>query len=72
MDSNTSKEAFEECYRMIGSRVRKRSNKPFKSTTKVNRVKSIVIHEQSGLFGFKFEDDDSVVECWRCVPVDCE
>jgi hypothetical protein len=40
--------------------------KPFKSGFKVNTVKSMVVHEQTGRMGFTFHEDESVVECWRC------
>jgi hypothetical protein len=67
-----SPEAVDNYTRMVGVLVRKRSNKPFKSRNKVNRVLSVVTHEETGLLGFKFDDDDSVVECWRCAPIDDE
>jgi len=40
--------------------------KPFKSGNKVNTVKAVVPHVQTGNWGFSFEEDDSVVECFRC------
>jgi len=52
---------------LIGQLVKKRSNKPFKSGNKVNTVKGITTHNETMRLGFTFEDDDSVVECWRCV-----
>ena len=42
------------------------SPKPFKSGFKVNTVKAVVVHEQTGQLGFAFYEDDSVVQCWRC------
>ena len=58
---------------MIGKRVWKNPKttskfapKPFKSGQKINTVKAIVTHEQTGRPGFTFEEDESVVECWRC------
>jgi len=55
---------------MIGKKVRKTSPKPFKSGNKVNTVKGVVIHPiMKDELGFTFEEDDSVVECWRCVEV---
>ena len=50
---------------MVGKQVMKKQ-KPFKSGRKVNTVKALVKHEQTGNHGFTFEEDDSVVECWRC------
>ena len=40
--------------------------KPFKSGFKVNTVKAVVVHEQTGRPGFMFVEDESVVECFRC------
>ena len=40
--------------------------KPFKSGSKVNTVKAVVPHKQTGNWGFSFEEDDSIVECFRC------
>lgn len=58
---------------MVGKRVWKNPKttskfqpKPFKSGNKVNTVKAIVVHEQTGRPGFSFLEDDSVVECFRC------
>lgn len=56
---------------MIGMRVKKTSPKPFKSGNKVNTVKGIVDHPEpklAGIKAFTFEEDDSVVECRRCIP----
>lgn len=58
---------------MIGQRVWKNPKttskfepKPFKSGLKVNTVTGVVVHEQTGGWGFTFAEDVSVVECWRC------
>ena len=58
---------------MIGKRVWKNpkttskfSPKPFKSGFKVNTVKEVTVHEQTGQLGFTFNEDDSMVQCWRC------
>lgn len=40
--------------------------KPFKSGSKVNTVKAVVLHDQTGSLGFTFLEDESVVECGRC------
>lgn len=40
--------------------------KPFKSGRKVNTVKAVVVHEQTGQPGFLFEEDESCVQCFRC------
>ena len=51
---------------LIGKSVQKLSGKPFKSGRKVNIVSGIVRQEFTGQPGYTFENDDSVVECWRC------
>jgi hypothetical protein len=60
---------------MIGVRVwknpktnSKHEPKPFKSGSKINTVKAVVVHQQTGGWGFTFEEDESVVECFRCSP----
>ncbi len=54
---------------VIGKNVRKQSNKPFKSGNKMNTVRGIVQHKETPNFAFIFEEDDSEVECWRCVAL---
>ena len=54
---------------LIGKQVRKTSNKPFKSGNKINTVKGIMVNPQTQRPAFFFADDDSNVECWRCVGV---
>ncbi len=58
---------------MVGAKVWKNPKttskfepKPFKSGSKVNTVKAVVLHKQTGNWGFTFEEDESVVECFRC------
>lgn len=60
----------------IGQKVRKtsgRSNqlssKPFKSGNKANTVREIVNHPQLNVPAFTFLEDDSIVECRRCLIV---
>lgn len=54
----------------VGQRVKKTSGKPFKSGLSLNTVKGVV---ENGGFGetpaFTFEEDDSLVECRRCIVV---
>lgn len=51
-------------------KVRKISGKPFKSTLKVNTVKSEVDHPfLPGKRGYIFEEDDSVVRVSYCEEV---
>jgi hypothetical protein len=53
---------------LVGKRVHKRrSGKPFKSGEKVNTVKGIVNHPQLDIPAFTFLEDDSYVECRKCV-----
>jgi len=62
---------MEHLKQLIGERVEKfPSNKPFKSGFKINTVKSIITHEQTGLPAFTFFEDDSYVEARKCIPVD--
>ncbi len=54
---------------LIGERVCKNSNKPFKSGDKINTVKGVVVNEHINKYAFIFEEDDSNVECWRCTVI---
>lgn len=61
---------MEHLKQLIGERVEKfPSNKPFKSGFKINTVKSIITHQQTGLPAFTFFEDDSYVEARKCIPV---
>jgi len=51
---------------MVGQRVQKSSNKPFKSTFKINTTKSIIISPYSQKPAFTFHEDDSIVDCHVC------
>lgn len=53
----------------IGKKVMKTSPKPFKSGKKVNTVKDVVEHPVLKIPAFTFQEDDSVVECRRCVLI---
>lgn len=52
-----------------GVRVKKISQKPFKSGSCVNTIKDIVTHKETGLPGYSFIEDDSIVECRRVVAL---
>lgn len=62
---------------LIGKRVTKRpiseknlkgyNPKPFKSGLKVNTVKGIINHPILNVPAFTFDEDDSFVECRRCI-----
>lgn len=63
----TSKQNNEEVLLAVGTKVSKISGKPFKSGSKVNTIKGVthhpVFHDKPA---YSFEEDDSVVEAWRC------
>jgi len=50
-------------------KVKKKSNKPFKSRKKVNTVLQRVQHPITGNIAFTFEEDDSIVEVRMCEEV---
>jgi hypothetical protein len=54
----------------VGKKVRKASPKPFKSGLKVNTVKEIVDHPVLNIPAYTFVEDDSIVECRRCVVIE--
>ena len=56
--------------KLIGKKVKKLSNKAFKSTLRTNTVKGIINHPQLNIPAFTFEEDESYVECHRCIPKD--
>ncbi len=43
--------------------------KPFKSGFKVNTIKGVINHPQLNIPAYTFEEDDSYVECRRCVII---
>lgn len=53
----------------IGKIVRKLSNRKFKSGLKENTVKGIISHPHLNIPAFTFVEDESYVECRRCVLV---
>lgn len=66
-----TKEYYES---FIGCKVQKKSKsgtepKPFKSGLKINTVKGIMNHPQLNIPAFTFEEDESYVECRRCVKI---
>lgn len=55
---------------MIGQRVIKKSKKPFKSQLAINTVKAAdIIHPVTHVMCFTFVEDDSYVECHRCISI---
>lgn len=53
---------------MVGTKVIKRTGKPFKSALKVNTVKAMLQHPYTPHKAFSFHEDNSLVECFRCIP----
>lgn len=59
----------------IGKRVQKTtlkegvSPRPFKSGFKINTVKDVIIHPVLNIPAYIFEEDDSYVECRRCLAL---
>jgi len=51
----------------IGTKVTKRSNKPFKSGYKVGTISGYSVHPTLNVPCYLFEEDDSYVEQWRCI-----
>ena len=43
------------------------SPKPFKSGKKVNTINSVIVHPELNIPAYTFDEDDSYVECRRCV-----
>ena len=56
-----------EFSKFIGCKVHKLSKKPFKSKSKINTVKGVVVHPQKDIPAFTFVEDDSYVACNICV-----
>lgn len=62
---------------LIGKKVRKTSRngnmnepKPFKSGSKINTVKGIVMHPQLNIPAYTFHEDDSYVACRSVIQVE--
>lgn len=53
----------------IGKRVKKSSNRPFKSTFWMNTVKGVINHPTLNIPAYTFFEDESYVECRRCEVV---
>jgi len=46
------------------------NNKPFKSGLKINTVKAVINHPNLNIPAYTFEEDDSYVECRRCIVIE--
>ncbi len=52
---------------LVGRTVIKKSGKPFKSGAKKGTVTGTMLHPTSGHLCYTFAEDDSYVECFRCI-----
>lgn len=50
----------------VGRKVVKASGKPFKSGAKVATVTAVAVHDHTTHLAFRFAEDASSVECFRC------
>ena len=59
----------EEAKENIGKKVTKTSakQKPFKSGLKINTINGVINHPTLNIPAYTFEEDDSYVECRRCI-----
>jgi len=53
----------------IGKKVRKISGKPFKYGGKISTVRGVVTNPHTGRDAYTFDEDDSYVECKRCLVI---
>jgi hypothetical protein len=64
-------------YINVGKRVTKTTNKPhgkpnpFKSGQSINTIMGVIFHPILRVPAYIFEEDDSYVECRRCIIVEC-
>lgn len=49
-----------------GNKVKKVSNKPFKSGKQINTVKDFTINPNTGKIALTFEEDESIVDAYIC------
>lgn len=70
MSASVLMNEFTEYEEYIREKVSKNmSGKPFKSGEKINTVKGIITHPILKIPAFVFFEDDSYVECRRCLKV---
>ena len=66
---------LEELSKDIGKKVKKTTHKenvepkPFKSGFKTNTIKGVIEHPILKIAAYTFEEDDSYVECRRCIII---
>lgn len=53
----------------IGKLVKKKTNKPFKSQSRINTIKDVILHPRLGIPAYTFVEDDSYVDCNVCVII---
>lgn len=67
-------DTIEDFMPYVGCKVSKiqenREPKPFKSKSKINTVKGVIVHPILNIPAFTFEEDESYVECRRCGVVE--
>jgi len=51
---------------------KKSKSKPFKSGFKINTIKGVIEHPTLKIPAYTFEEDDSYVECRRCLVIEDE
>jgi len=51
---------------LVNKKVRKKSDKPFKSTLKINTIKEVILHPFDLTVAFTFNEDDSIVKMEVC------
>ncbi len=70
----TEQKLIEFCEYFVGKKCEKQTGrgtaKPFKSGKRINTIKGVIRHKVlPERFAFTFEEDDSYVECGRCIIV---
>lgn len=66
-------ECLENLDKHLGKKVKKKSNKPFKSKLKINTVKDVISHPKlPGKYAYTFKEDDSYVSVVMCEIVKTE
>lgn len=74
---NKRENEFDEYKINIGKKTHKTSKEgrqpnPFKSGFKVNTIKGVIEHPQLKIAAYTFEEDESYVECRRCVIIESD
>ena len=64
------KNTFDYGCSCIGKKVKKKSNRPFKSTNKINTIKGVLRNNNTKLWAFSFVEDDSCVDIKQITVLD--